>query len=165
MNSFDRWQHFLSKQTDLKQNHCKKRSYVKFYFRVSCSNQIKTLRLEFVEDKIMNWNTVYITGKCGFEKEVHRHLAESSVAYMPGSMDGQKNIALFWLNDQTSLRDFKKAIGGKTVFKYRLQFFTTQEEANKLDVPKTTPFTAQEEAMVRNMTHWQEEQFDYKHSA
>lgn len=115
----------------------------------------------------MNWNTIYITGKCGFEKEVLHNLEHSNIVFMPGSVNELDNFSLFWISDKTSLRTFKKAIGGKTVFKYRLKFYCSLEELNQVE--ENTPiekFTPQEENMIREMSDWQEEHpLRYKNTA
>ena len=38
--------------------------------------------------------------------------------------------ALYWLNDNLTLREFKLAIGAKFVFKHRMKFFDTIEDMN-----------------------------------
>ena len=78
----------------------------------------------------MNWTTLYITGRSDFRDEVRRKL-EGSLDYMPGyieSSSGKDIHDLFWINDQTDLRDFKQAIGSKLIWKYRLRFYTSLEE-------------------------------------
>lgn len=79
----------------------------------------------------MNWNTIYIKGKAGFEKEVLNKLNHSPIPFMPGYTSEQDNVSLFWLDDHTTLRDFKKAIGSKLIFKFRLQFYSSMEEATR----------------------------------
>jgi hypothetical protein len=75
----------------------------------------------------MGWGTLYVYGKPGFEQEVLDQLEHSSIGFMPGSMSGEQNIALYWVDERTSMRDFKKAIGSEIVFKYRLRFFNSLE--------------------------------------
>lgn len=116
------------------------------------------------QNSIMNWNTIYIKGKCGFEKEVLDNIEHSKLSFMPGSMAELKNVALYWVDEKASLRDFKKAIGSKTVLKYRLQFFTSLEEVEQVN-ENTESFTPQEEAMIRKMADWEEDHVQYKHSA
>lgn len=114
----------------------------------------------------MNWNTIYVTGNHGFEKDVLYNLEHSDIAFMPGSMGELDNFSLFWVDEKATLRDFKKGIGGKTIFKYRLRFYTSLEEANQEQNKSTTDeLTSQEEAMIREMNDWQGEQLRYKHSA
>ena len=119
----------------------------------------------------MGWGTLYIHGKPGFEQEVLDQLEHSSVGFMPGSMSGEKNIALYWVDERTNMRDFKKAIGSEIVFKYRLRFFSTLESLYEFQDQRMSPsesFTPQEQALIRQMSHWDEthsNQQHYKHSA
>jgi len=75
----------------------------------------------------MGWVTVYIRGKSGFKTEVLHQLQQSDFKFMQGFAN-EKGIALYWINEEDELRSFKKAIGSKTIFKYRLKFFLTVEE-------------------------------------
>lgn len=110
----------------------------------------------------MSWNTIYITGKPGFKEEVSKSL-EDSESVMPGSIGNDQNVSLFWIDDTLPLRDFKKAIGSKIVFKYRLQFFNSLEELQRQQ-GKNTSLTPREKAMIREMNEWQTTQ-NYLHSA
>ena len=75
----------------------------------------------------MNWNTLYIQGKSGFDSEVLKHLEHSGFDFLHGySLDS--GVCLYWVDENVNLRDFKMAIGGKTIFKYRLRFFNTIED-------------------------------------
>jgi hypothetical protein len=100
----------------------------------------------------MNWITIYIRGKAGFELEVLRNLEKSDISFLPGS-DHVEGIALYWVQDITLFRDFKKAIGAKTIFKYRLQFSFELEKAR--EKRNTARFTAKEVALVKKMSDWQ----------
>ena len=115
----------------------------------------------------MGWITIYIQGKSGCTTEVLRNLERSDVRFMPGSVSGEKNVALFWVDEKTSLRDFKLAIGSKLVFKYRLRFFTSLEKANEFqtDLVDGNALTPQEESLIREMTMWEESHPRYKHTA
>lgn len=75
----------------------------------------------------MGWVTVYIRGKSGFKPDVRRHLENASISFLPG-FSNEKPVDLYWIPENLSIRDFKKAIGAKTVFKYRLRFYTSVEE-------------------------------------
>lgn len=110
----------------------------------------------------MGWTTIYIQGKSGCATEVLRHLEQSDVHFMPGSVSGEKNVALYWVDDKTGLRDFKKAIGSKTIFKYRLRFFTSLEKVNELKSVEGNTLTPQEESMIRDMSNWEAR---YRHTA
>lgn len=119
----------------------------------------------------MGWSTLYVHGKPGFEGEVLDRLERSSIGFMPGSMSGEENIALYWVDDRTNIRDFKKAIGSEIVFKYRLRLFKSLEEVHEFQDQRLNAaqsFTPQEEALIRQMEHWDEthpHHQHYKHSA
>ena len=74
----------------------------------------------------MEWVMIYLEGKPGFIDEVVENLDRSKVRYMSGAPESE-SLYLFWIDEKLSLRDFKKAIGSKTVFKYRLCFFSSIE--------------------------------------
>src|SRR6478752_5643129 len=100
----------------------------------------------------MNWITIYISGKPGFEKEVSDNLESSDFAFMPGSLE-ENGLALYWINEFADLRAFKKAIGSKTVFKYRLQFYSSVEEFVELqNNVRINFFTKEEQALIRKMS-------------
>lgn len=75
----------------------------------------------------MGWTTVYIKGKTGCEEDVLKNLEHSGFAFMPGTTN-EKGLTLFWVDENEDLRDFKKAIGSKTILKYRIRFFTNVED-------------------------------------
>jgi len=111
----------------------------------------------------MSWNTLYITGKVGFKEAVLERLENADLPIMPGNTGNEQDIILFWIDDIVSLRSFKKAIGGKIVFKYRLQFFNTLEHLQQFEGNKSLN-TPREESMIREMNEWQNKQ-NYLHSA
>jgi hypothetical protein len=50
---------------------------------------------------------------------------------MPGYVDNTTATVthdLYWLNDKIELREMKKAVGSKLVWKYRLKFYASLEE-------------------------------------
>jgi hypothetical protein len=62
----------------------------------------------FFISKTMNWTTIYITGRPGFQAEVRKKLEHSSLDFMRGYVDNATAIVthdLYWLNDQTELRE------------------------------------------------------------
>ena len=79
----------------------------------------------------MGWSTLYIYGNPGFEQEVLDRLERSSIGFMPGSMSGEQNISLYWVDERSNVRAFKKAIGSETIFKYRLRLFTSLESLHE----------------------------------
>lgn len=79
----------------------------------------------------MNWNTIYITGNDNFWEEVNKKLSQSTLSYLNGFMEQLANgqyQALYWLDNRIDLRDFKEAISGKVIWKYRLHFFRELEQ-------------------------------------
>lgn len=110
----------------------------------------------------MGWVTLYISGKADFEQEVLHHLGKSGFAFLPGSSD-ESELALYWVNDTYKLRDFKKAIGAKTIFKYRLHFYASVElfhkEQNK--GKNSDLFDPHEKAMIRKMKTWEKTRKKY----
>jgi len=78
----------------------------------------------------MNWTTIYITGRPEFQPEVRKKLEHSKLDFMPGYVDNTTaNVThdLYWLNDQTELREMKEAVGSKLIWKYRLKFHASLE--------------------------------------
>jgi hypothetical protein len=111
----------------------------------------------------MSWNTIYITGKAGFKEKVLESLEDSDISIMPGSIGNDQDIILLWIEDSLPLRELKKGIGSKIVFRYRLQFFNTLEEWQQVQ-GNVSSLTDREEAMIREMNEWQNTQ-GYLHSA
>jgi hypothetical protein len=103
----------------------------------------------------MSWTTIYIKGNTGFESEVLHHLEKSGFSFLPGSDEVEHGLSLYWINHISQLRDFKKAIGAKTIFKYRLRFFSDLEKAQEENANRSTRLTPKEEAMVKKMSEWQ----------
>jgi hypothetical protein len=104
----------------------------------------------------MGWATLYISGKPDFEQEVLQRLARSGFSFLPGASD-DSDLALYWVNDNALLRDFKKAIGAKTIFKFRLRFYESVAHYHKKldEVKDTNNFTAHEKAMIGKMKTWE----------
>jgi hypothetical protein len=75
----------------------------------------------------MGWVTVYIRGKSGFKSDVLHQLEHARIEFLPGYAN-ERGVALYWIPENLSVREFKKAIGAKTVFKHRLKFYMTVEE-------------------------------------
>ena len=78
----------------------------------------------------MGWITVYITGKADFREEVLKKLEGSNVNFMPGNTGASSDMDthdLYWLDERVDIKDFKRAIGSKMIWKYRLTFFTSLE--------------------------------------
>ncbi|MBK5278635.1 MAG: hypothetical protein JJE09_07210 [Bacteroidia bacterium] len=110
----------------------------------------------------MGWVTIYISGKPDFEQEVLHQLGKSGFAFLPGSSD-HVDLALYWVNESFKLRDFKKAVGAKIVFKYRLRFYASvelfQQEQNK--TKNAHQFTTHEKGMIHKMKAWEKTKKTY----
>ncbi|HVU84404.1 MAG TPA: hypothetical protein VHC50_06165 [Puia sp.] len=103
----------------------------------------------------MTWKTIYITGRGDFREEVKRKLEHSDQRYLPGfieSAPGDVTHDLYWIDGRTNLHTFKRAIGGKLIWKYRMRFFTTLEEfmASQESADKNE-FTEKERRMIEEM--------------
>jgi len=82
------------------------------------------------EKSNMGWITIYITGRMDFRDEVRRRLESANLSFMPGNIGssaGMDTHDLYWLDDRVPLRKFKRAIGSKLIWKYRLRFFDSLE--------------------------------------
>jgi hypothetical protein len=112
----------------------------------------------------MEWVTVYIAGKPGFEEDVLKNLEGSRFPYMPGTSENN-SLCLFWMDERASLKEFKKAIGSKTVFKYRLQFFPSLEKYHESKRERPDSLSPQEQAMIYQMASWDVSQRNYQRSA
>jgi|SRR5690606_25687112 hypothetical protein len=78
---------------------------------------------------IMNWKTIYIRGRDDFREDVNRRLEHSRLRVMPGSLGTSEEAAeMYWVAEGVKLKDFKRAIGARTIWKYRLRFYTSLEE-------------------------------------
>lgn len=103
----------------------------------------------------MNWNTIYITGNDNFWEEVNKKLSRSDLNYLTGYIElrlDNKYHGLYWLDNQVDLREFKEAIGGKIVWKYRLSFYNELEQTmigGKQN--KSSVFSRKETAMIKAM--------------
>jgi hypothetical protein len=69
--------------------------------------------------------TIYITGIKKYQISVIMGLEKSDlkegIDYIQG-LNGE-DFALVWIDDQLNLKEFKKAIGSKFVWKHRMRFF------------------------------------------
>lgn len=104
----------------------------------------------------MNWNTIYITGNTDFWEDVNHKLSGASVNHMVGTLeqlpDGVSR-GLYWLGEGESLDDFKRAVGAKLIWKYRLRF-QAEEETSLTQNQNTTArerFTERERSLIQKM--------------
>lgn len=101
----------------------------------------------------MNWTTLYIAGKGDFREEVLKRLENSRLDFMPGYLEGTRGrqvCELYWVDESLSLREFKEAIGGKLIWKYRLRFFARLEDATEQQSGDVI-FNPEEQSMVNAM--------------
>ena len=113
----------------------------------------------------MDWITLYIAGKPGFRQEVLENLDRSKFPYLPGTPEND-SLCLFWMKDSSSLRDLKKAIGSKTVFKYRLNFFPSLEKYfESIRDKHEITFTPREQALISEMSTKETVRNQYRNSA
>ena len=69
---------------------------------------------------------------------------------MPGFTQ-EENLALFWISEQTSLRQLKAAIGSKTLWKYRLHFHDSVETFVESQNKGKLSLTKEESDLVSHM--------------
>lgn len=113
----------------------------------------------------MEWSMVYISGKPGFVEEVMKNLEGSRFPSMPGTSEND-SLTLFWIDERSSLRDFKKAIGSKTIFKYRLHFYPSLEKYyESIRNKKEYTFTHQEKELIYKMSSLDGGKRQYRNSA
>lgn len=104
----------------------------------------------------MNWNTIYIKGRADFREDVRKRLEHSSLRFMPGYIESTsgKND-LYWVDDEVTLREFKEAIGGKLIWKYRLNFYQSLEAfiESQNKKKKAQDFTDEELELIASMKY------------
>lgn len=103
----------------------------------------------------MNWNTIYITGKPGFQQELRRKLEHTDLECMPGYVDNSTadvSHDLYWLDEKTEIRELKEAIGSKMVWKFRLRFYVSLESfLEAQEKRKSTALTKDELELMAHM--------------
>lgn len=70
--------------------------------------------------------TIYIKGIKKYNTSIYKGLRKSKLVegqdYIIGL--GSIDYALYWLNDNVTLKEFKKAIGANYVWKHRMRFYS-----------------------------------------
>ena len=103
----------------------------------------------------MKWNTIYIEGRNDFWEDVNKKIFQSDLNFLPGHMEQRADAkfhGLYWLDSKVDLRAFKEAIGGKIIWKYRLQFCLELEEKKEDEVQeKSVPLSDKENGMITAM--------------
>jgi hypothetical protein len=110
--------------------------------------------VQHVNTNEMNWTTYYITGRTDFRHDVSKKLQHSNLNYMPGYAGGTGDELqdMFWVDDTTSLRNFKEAIGSKLIWKHRLKFYACLEEfIEARNVKPQSGFTPDEIELINLM--------------
>jgi hypothetical protein len=59
----------------------------------------------------MNWTTLYISGRPGFERELQSKLERSDLPIMNGAAGLPSGTWLCWVDEQVPLRSVKQALG------------------------------------------------------
>lgn len=104
----------------------------------------------------MDWKNLYIVGNPGFKKEVARKLEHAKEEYMPGFIGNDAattEYEMYWIAQADDLRDFKYAIGAKTIWKYRIRFYETLESfiAAQDNTAHSGSLTDQDMALIDEM--------------
>jgi hypothetical protein len=79
-----------------------------------------------MKNKRPQWVPLYITGKTCFSRQVMDALERSGLPYMPGYLvDASltRSHCMLWVDELTTLSAYKKAIGARNIWKFRLHFF------------------------------------------
>jgi len=101
----------------------------------------------------MSWSTIYIHGRTGFKQAVEDKIKSN---WLHGYPETDLELMMYWQREESTLRDFKLAIGSKLIFKYRLQFFSSVDEYLQLEKKKADiSFSKRENQLVRKMIKWQ----------
>ena len=102
----------------------------------------------------MDWITIYITGEKGFKAEVAKRLDHSELDYMPGYIGNTAESTdhdMYWIDKNLAIRDFKEAIGAKTIWKYRIRVYRTLEEFIASQNIENNSFTDSDNALIQEM--------------
>lgn len=100
----------------------------------------------------MAWSTLYITGRPGFDEAVLNYFKKSHVDFLTGSFN-EDGLYLYWITEDFILKNFKKTIGSKVIFKYRLRFFLSVDTfvASENRQKRNHHFTPDQEQMFRDL--------------
>lgn len=81
--------------------------------------------------EIDQWRVIYIAGNGKFKTELLTKLQGESLPFLPGYQDPgltAKSQELIWIPETSELRLFKRAIGAKLIWKYRLRFYESIDD-------------------------------------
>jgi hypothetical protein len=97
----------------------------------------------------MQWNTLYIKGKTGFKPVV---LVKLKGVILHGSSQPNHDVLMVWTNGNKTLRSLKLLIGARTIFRYRLHFFTDLNgHLETKAITDSQLFTARERELLQKM--------------
>jgi len=92
--------------------------------------------------------TVYIKGRDKYKKAVRKALDKSKLEEGDHYIEGRNSLhetALYWITSRITLKEFKQAIGAKTVWEYRLRFI---EDVEELIVKESKELTDKERELL-----------------
>jgi hypothetical protein len=76
--------------------------------------------------KKRNWVPLYMMGRDCFQQQALEALDRSDLPFMPGYLFDNslsEDHGMLWIDEATDLREYKKAIGAKLIWKHRIRFF------------------------------------------
>jgi len=90
-------------------------------------------------------------GRKGFCEDVVKSLERSGIEFMSGYHTRQDSDSheLFWVPETMAMRDFKLAVGAKTVLRFRLKFASSLE--GLVGTRGTEELTDEEKSAVERM--------------
>lgn len=95
--------------------------------------------------------TIYIKGINKYKAKVRKALRKSILVEGDHYIEGHsshEDCTLYWLTSRITLLDFKKSIGAKYVWKYRLRFYKTIEEMNPKTIEGNFKYTPRESELM-----------------
>jgi hypothetical protein len=81
-------------------------------------------------EKNKKMKTVYVKGQTHYKKYVRKSLSKSKLREGLDFIEGlgSNEFGLFWINEKMKVRDFKRAVGARTIWKFRVKFYESFEE-------------------------------------
>lgn len=76
---------------------------------------------------------IFIKGITHYKKYIRKALSKSKLVEGIDYIEGyaSNEYALYWIKDTLTLKEFKRSIGAKYVWRHRIRFFESEEEMNK----------------------------------
>lgn len=102
----------------------------------------------------MAWKTLYVTGRFGFDEALLDRLERSDIDFLTGSFN-LEGTYLFWVPEDFNVRDLKRLLGARIVFKYRMRFFFAIDAfvSSRDHGKRTNGFTSDQEQMFRELNN------------